>query len=210
MYNIMKGSDNVKSVYKIFFGFMDLEKWLNKQGEKCLLLTEVKDSKYTFTECETPIRYFVDHTDDSPYTDANGEYVYAKMAEGYELACINGRTLFFYAPADKSDYSQRYKNMLSHVRLVLLSVFSVFVISMSVLIYEMNQMKILENAVFEGITPRTVAYLLIAPAAFSLGATVIYFMEMLSLFLTRKEVVKIEQLSKAAEQDQTESDSAGV
>lgn len=200
----------MKSVYKIFFGFMDLEKWLNKQGEKCLQLTNVSDSKYTFIKCDSPIKYFIDHTDDSPYTDANGEYIHAKMAEGYELTCINGRTLFFCAPIEKPDYSQRYKNMLSHVRLVLLSVFSLFVISMSVMIYEMKQIKILEHAVFEGITPRTVAYLLIVPAALSLGATVIYFMEMLSLSQKRKEVVKIEQLNTATEQDQVEGDSAGV
>ena len=200
----------MKSVYKIFFGFMDLEKWLNKQGEKCLQLTNVSDSKYTFIKCDSPIRYFVDHTDDSPFTDANGEYIHAKEAEGYELVCMNGRTLFFSAPLEKEDYSQRYKNMLSHVRLVLLSVFSLFVISMSVMIYEMKQIKILEHAVFEGITPRTVAYLLIVPAALSLGATVIYFMEMLSLSQKRKEVVKIEQLNTATEQDQVEGDSAGV
>ncbi|MBQ3598443.1 MAG: DUF2812 domain-containing protein [Clostridia bacterium] len=200
----------MKSVYKIFFGFMDLEKWLNKQGEKCLQLTNVSDSKYTFIKCDSPIRYFVDHTDDSPFTDANGEYIHAKEAEGYELVCMNGRTLFFCAPLEKEDYSQRYKNMLSHVRLVLLSVFSLFVISMSVMIYEMKQIKILEHAVFERITPRTVAYLLIVPAALSLGATVIYFMEMLSLSQKRKEVVKIEQLNKATEQDQVEGDSAGV
>ena len=200
----------MKSVFKLFFGYMDLEKWLNKQGEKCLLLTNVSDSKYTFTKCEAPVRYFIDHTDDSPYTDANGEYIHGKMAEGYELVCINGRTLFFTAPTEKPDYSQRYKNMLSHIRLVLLSVFSLFVISMSVMIYEMKQIAILEHAVFEGITPRTVAYLLILPAALSLGATVIYFMEMLSLSQTRKEVVKNEQLNEASGQDQTEGDSAGV
>ncbi len=200
----------MKSVYKIFFGFTDLEKWLNKQGEKCLLLTNVSDSKYTFTKCEKPVQYFIDHTDDSPYTDANDEYVHAKMAQGYELVFINGRTLFFCAPVEKEDYSQRYKNMLSHVRLVLLSVFSVFVFSMSVLLYEIKQIKLLEHAVFEGITPRTVAYLLIIPAALSLGATVIYFMEMLSLSQKKKEVVKLEQLNAIPEQDQAEGDSTGV
>ena len=200
----------MKSVYKIFFGFTDLEKWLNKQGEKCLLLTNVSDSKYTFTKCEKPVKYFIDHTDDSPYTDANDEYVHAKMAQGYELVFIKGRTLFFCAPVEKEDYSQRYKNMLSHVRLVLLSVFSVFVFSMSVLLYEIKQIKLLEHAVFEGITPRTVAYLLIIPAALSLGATVIYFMEMLSLSQKKKEVVKLEQLNAIPEQDQAEGDSTGV
>ncbi len=200
----------MKSIYKFFFGFADVEKWLNKQGQKCLLLTSVSDGKYTFTECDSPVKYFVDHTDDSPYTDANGEYIESKIASGYQLACINGRTLFFYAPEDKSDYSQRYKNMLSHIRLVLLSAFSIFVTSMCVMIYEIKQMSILENAIFEGITPRTVALILLVPAALSLGATVIYFMEMLSLIQTKKEVVKIEQYEQAAEQDQAEGDSAGV
>ncbi len=200
----------MKNIHKLFFGFADMEKWLNKQGEKCLLLTSVSDGKYTFAECDSPVKYFVDHTDDSPYTDANGEYIESMIASGYQLACINGRTLFFYAPADKSDYSQRYKNMLSHVRLVLLSVFSVFVISLSVMIYEMKQISVLENAVFEGITPRTVALILIVPAALSLGASVIYFMEMISLWQTRKEVVKIEQYNQSAEQDNAEGDSTGV
>ena len=194
----------MKSVYKIFFGFMDLEKWLNKQGEKCLQLTNVSDSKYTFIKCDSPIRYFVDHTDDSPFTDANGEYIHAKEAEGYELVCMNGRTLFFCAPLEKEDYSQRYKNMLSHVRLVLLSVFSLFVISMSVMIYEMKQIKILEHAVFEGITPRTVALIALVPAAVSLGISVMYGIEFATLYKKKKEALLNEQ---SEQQDQAEQGS---
>ena len=78
------------------------------------------------------------------------------------------------------------------------------------MIYEMKQISVLENAVFEGITPRTVALILIVPAALSLGASVIYFMEMISLWQTRKEVVKIEQYNQSAEQDNAEGDSTGV
>lgn len=191
---------------KVFFGFADIEKWLNAQGEKSLLLISVNDGKFIFEETESPIKYFVDHTDDSPFTDSNRAYIDEKISEGYNLACIDGRTLYFYSNMEKEDYSKRFKNMLSHARLVLLSALSVFAFSMGIMLYEMNQMRILENAVFENITPRTVALIMVIPAAVSLGISVIYFFETIYLNRKKKEVTVLEQ----ANSDKTEQGSEGI
>ncbi len=181
------------NVHKIFFGFADVEKWLNTMGERSLLLTSVNDGKYTFEETDTPIKYFVDHTEDSPFTDKNRAYIDNKMAEGYKVACISGRNIYFYSETEKADYSQRYKNMLTNVRLVFLSAVSVFLFSIGIMLYEMNQIKVLENAVFENITPRSVALIMVVPAAISLGISVIYLIEWVSLFRRKKEVTILEQ-----------------
>ncbi len=194
------------NVNKIFFGFADVEKWLNTMGEKSLLLVSVNDGKYTFEETDTPIKYFVDHTEDSPFTDKNRAYIDKKIAEGYKVACINGRNIYFYSETEKADYSQRYKNMLTNVRLVFLSAVSVFLFSMGIMLYEMKQIKVLENAVFENITPRSVALIMVVPAAIALGISVIYLIEWVSLFRRKKEVTILEQ----AELNQTEPNCKGV
>ncbi len=192
------------SVNKMFVGFNDAEKWLNSQGAKSLLLTSVNDGKYTFTESDTPIKYYIDHTDDSPFTEKNKAYIDSRIEEGYMLACINGRTVYFYTTEDKKDYSSRFKNMLSNVRLVLLSSITVFLFSMGIMLYEMKQMQILENAVFKGITPRTVALIALVPAAISLGVSVMYGIELVTLYKKKKEALLNEQ---SEQQDQAEQGS---
>lgn len=192
------------SVNKLFVGFNDAEKWLNTQGEKSLLLTSVSDGKYTFTQSDTPVKYYIDHTDDSPFTEKNKEYIDSRLAEGFSLACISGRTLYFYTAEEKKDYSSRFKNMLSNVRLVLLSSVTVFLFSMGIMLYEMKQMQLLANATFEGITPRTVALIALVPAAVSLGISVMYGIEFATLYKKKKEALLNEQ---SEQQDQAEQGS---
>lgn len=194
------------NVNKLFFGFADVEKWLNTMGEKSLLLLSVSDGKYTFEQTDKPIKYFIDHTEDSPFTEKNRAYIDSKTAEGYKLACICGRNIFFYSEAEMPDYSQRYKNMITNVRLVFLAAISAFMFSMGIMLYEMKQIKVLENAVFEGITPRSVALIMVVPAAISLGLSIIYLIEWISLSRSKKEVTVLEQ----ATLDQTEQSSEGV
>lgn len=193
------------SAFKVFVGFTDEEKWLNLQGKKGLRLVSVKDNRYTFEQTEKQIKYYLDHTDDSPYTDANEVYVKGRMAEGFDLVFINGRTLYFCAYEEKQDYSQRFKNMISHLRLVLLSSVTVFLVSLGVMLYELKQIGIYEHATFDGITPKTVTILLIIPAAISLGVSVMYAMETASVIKRKKEVILLEQ-----QQDKVEQGSEGV
>lgn len=192
----------MKTVSKTFFGYTDEEKWLNAQGAKCLRLESAADGRYSFSESSSPVEYRIDCTPDSPFTEKNSAYIQSRLDEGYELAAINGRTLYFINQSGIPDNSQRYRHMMKHIFWVLVSCFSVLAFTLSLLLYEIAQSKALANANFKSITPQTVAYILVLPAAISLGLGILYAFEQFALLRRKKEALSLERI-ESAEADQS-------
>ncbi len=181
---------------KIFIGFTGLEKWLNGMGRKGLLLVSVNGEKYSFEQTETPVRYFIDQTDDSPRTDKNFEYISSRIEAGYKLACVGGRRLFFYTENDAvNDYSSRYKHLLTQIRLKFIAFLAIFAFALQLSIYEFKQTNTLSGATFSGIKPYTVAVILTAVTVISACYTVFYAKELLLLRRACRRTAFLESLA---------------
>lgn len=202
----------LETFVKLFIGFCDEQKWLDKQGEDNLLLENVENGKYHFKKSEKKIKYFIDHTEDSPFTELNGEYIKKREANGYKLACIKGRCLYFYTEEDLPDYSERYRRMIDHIRGIVVSFSSAFVIFLGLTIYENKLASEYIDATFKNITPQTVAWITLIIAAASLGVTAAYSIELVALIKKKKEVVELERAqreeyeSDCCSEDQTDND----
>ncbi|MEG2118234.1 MAG: DUF2812 domain-containing protein, partial [Clostridia bacterium] len=90
----MKNKNIVKSS-KSFISSLNEEKWLNKQGEKGLLLYEIKNENFCFKKTDLKYVYSAEFCYDSPKTPQNQAYIENMVAEGKIFCGIKGNFVYF-------------------------------------------------------------------------------------------------------------------